>query len=147
MQYLGNHCRKIEVYMNFRATQEFKILEHFKAKIVESLPKLDFRIFRRFMVHAYTRTKENHHSPLVWAHSGSPWKKYTISHVRTNILEEFYITIYIKIEWEIKYVQSSYTIKQNWYLGFYEVQMTAQKLDSHLYNELRFCLSLNKAVQ
>ena len=33
MQYPGNRCRKLEDCMNFRIRQEFKILEHFEAKL------------------------------------------------------------------------------------------------------------------
>ena len=33
MHYPGNCCQKLEVYTNFRVAQEFKILEHFEAKL------------------------------------------------------------------------------------------------------------------
>ena len=44
MQYPGNHYWKSEVYTNFRVTQEFKILERFKAKSEKVCKNLTFEV-------------------------------------------------------------------------------------------------------
>ena len=44
MQYPGNRCQKLEVCMNFRVAQEFKILEHFEIKLQKVCENEIFKI-------------------------------------------------------------------------------------------------------
>ena len=50
MQYPGNCYRKLEFYTNVKSCSRIRNFRMLQGKTVESLRKLDFRIFRIFMV-------------------------------------------------------------------------------------------------